>query len=166
MIIVAGAIILFISMSILLSPELLFDLKEKQKKAGKMIKESEEESTEILNVIESRMIEEKFYLNEKFSSQDVLVHFDITRNKLDELLTHRKGMSFADWLNSLRIEYAKNLLKNNNKYTIDAISSMSGYSSRSAFYAAFKKVTNITPTEFIRQAKNNSEETKSESSFT
>lgn len=162
MIIVAGAIILLISMSILLSPELLFDLKEKQKKVGKMIKVSDEESTEMLNAIESKMIEEKFYLNENFSSQDVLVHFEITRNKLDELLTHIKGMSFADWLNTLRIEYAKNLLKNNNKYTIDAISSMSGFSSRSAFYAAFKKVTNITPTEFIRQAKNNSEESKSE----
>ena len=166
MLIMAGAIILLISMSILLSPELLFDLKEKQKKVGKMIKESEEESIEILNAIESKMIEERFYLNENFSSQDVLVHFEITRNKLDELLTHIKGMSFADWLNSLRIEYAKNLLKNNNKYTIDAISSMSGFSSRSAFYAAFKKVTNITPTEFIRQAKNNTEESKSESSFT
>ena len=158
MIIVAGAIILLISMSILLSPELLFNLKEKEKKVGKMIKESDEESTEMLNAIESKMIEEKFYLNENFSSQDVLVHFEITRNKLDELLTHIKGVSFADWLNTLRIEYAKNLLINNNKYTIDAISSMSGYSSRSAFYAAFKKVTNITPTEFIRQAKNNSEE--------
>lgn len=158
MIIMAGAIILFISMSILLSPDLLFDVKEKQKKVGKIIKESVEESTELLNTIESKMIEEKFYLNEKFSSQDVLVHFDITRNKLDELLTHIKGLSFADWLNSLRIEYAKSLLLNNNNYTIDAISSMSGYSSRSAFYAAFKKVTNITPTEFIRQAKNNSEE--------
>jgi AraC-like DNA-binding protein len=162
MIIVAGAIILLISMSILLSPELLFNLKEKEKKVGKMIKESDEESTEMLNAIESKMIEEKFYLNENFSSQDVLVHFEITRNKLDELLTHIKGVSFADWLNTLRIEYAKNLLINNNKYTIDAISSMSGYSSRSAFYAAFKKVTNITPTEFIRQAKNNSEESKSE----
>jgi len=86
------------------------------------------------------------------------VHFEITRNKLDELLTHIKRLSFADWLNTLRIEYAKNLLLTHNKYTIDAISSMSGYSSRSAFYAAFKKVTNITPTEFIRQAKNNSEE--------
>ncbi|MFZ4377958.1 MAG: helix-turn-helix domain-containing protein [Saprospiraceae bacterium] len=157
-IIIAGVIILFLVMSILLSPELLFNLKEKEKKVGKMIKESDEESTEMLNAIESKMIEEKFYLNENFSSQDVLVHFEITRNKLDELLTHRKGMSFADWLNSLRIEYAKNLLINNNKYTIDAIASMSGYSSRSAFYAAFKKVTNITPTEFIRQAKNNSEE--------
>jgi len=158
MIIIAGAIILFIVMSILLSPELLFDLKEKDKKVGKIIKESIEESTEMLNAIESKMIEEKFYLNENFSSQDVLVHFEITRNKLDELLTHIKGLSFADWLNTLRIEYAKNLLLTHNKYTIDAISSMSGYSSRSAFYAAFKKVTNITPTEFIRQAKNNSEE--------
>lgn len=162
MIIIAGAIILFIVMSILLSPELLFDLKEKEKKVGKIIKKSVEESTEMLNAIESKMIEEKFYLNENFSSQDVLVHFEITRNKLDELLTHIKGVSFADWLNSLRIEYAKNLLINNNKYTIDAISSISGFSSRSAFYAAFKKVTNITPTEFIRQVKNNSEETKSE----
>jgi len=158
MIIIAGAIILFIVMSILLSPELLFDLKEKEKKVGKIIKESIEESTEMLNAIESKMMEEKFYLNENFSSQDVLVHFEITRNKLDELLTHIKGLSFADWLNTLRIEYAKNLLLTHNKYTIDAISSMSGYSSRSAFYAAFKKVTNITPTEFIRQAKNNSEE--------
>jgi AraC-like DNA-binding protein len=162
MITIAGGIILFISMSILLSPEILFDLKEKQKKVGKMIKESGEESNEMLNAIESKMIEEKFYLNENFSSQDVLVHFEITRNKLDELLTHIKGVSFADWLNSLRIEYAKNLLINNNKYTIDAISSISGFNSRSAFYAAFKKVTNITPTEFIRQVKNNSEETKSE----
>ena len=158
MIIIAGAIILFISMSILLSPELLFDVKEKQKKVGKIIKESDQESIDILNAIESKMIEEKFYLDENFSSQDVLVHFDITRNKLDELLTHIKGLSFADWLNTLRIEYAKNLLLTHNKYTIDAISSMSCYSSRSAFYAAFKKVTNITPTEFIRQAKNNSEE--------
>jgi AraC-like DNA-binding protein len=162
MITIAGGIILFISMSILLSPEILFDLKEKQKKVGKMIKESDEESNEMLNAIESKMIEEKFYLKENFSSQDVLIHFEITRNKLDELLTHIKGMSFVDWLNTLRIEYAKNLLINNNKYTIDAISSMSGYSSRSAFYAAFKKVTNVTPTEFIRQTKNNSEESKSE----
>ena len=160
LIILAGFVIIFLSLSILLSPELLFDVKEKEKKVGKIIKESVEESIKMLNDIESKMIEEKFYLNENFSSQDVLVHFEITRNKLDELLTHLKGLSFADWLNSLRIEYAKNLLLTHNKYTIDAISSMSGYSSRSAFYAAFKKVTNITPTEFIRQAKNNSEESK------
>lgn len=158
MLILAGILILFISMSILLSPEILFDLKEKEKKVGKIIKESIEESTEMLNAIESKMIKEKFYLNENFSSQDVLENFKITRNKLDELLMRIKRLSFADWLNTLRIEYAKKLLLTHNEYTIDAIASMSGYSSRSAFYAAFKKVTNITPTEFIRQAKNNSEE--------
>lgn len=156
----AGIIILFLSLSILLRPQLLFDLKEMQKKVGKIAVESLEESNELLNAIESKMIEEKFYLNEKFSRQDVVIHFNITRNKLDELLTHIKGLSFADWLNTLRIEYAKSLLSNNDNHTIDAISSMSGYSSRSAFYAAFKKVTNITPTEFIRREKSNSEELK------
>jgi AraC-like DNA-binding protein len=99
------------------------------------------------------MSEEKYYLSENFSSQDVLTNFEISRSKLDELLIQRKGISFADWLNSFRIEYAKNLLLSIDQYTIDAISSMSGFSSRSAFYAAFKKITHITPTEFIKKSK-------------
>jgi AraC-like DNA-binding protein len=82
-----------------------------------------------------------------------LTNFEISRSKLDELLVQRKGISFVEWLNSFRIEYAKNLLLSNDQYTIDALSTMSGFSSRSAFYAAFKKITQITPTEYIKQSK-------------
>jgi AraC-like DNA-binding protein len=97
-------------------------------------------------------------LKENFSSQDVLTHFDLPRNKLDELLIHVKGITFAEWLNSFRINYAKTLLISNKEFTIDAISVMAGFSSRSAFYAAFKHLTKTTPTEFIRQTRKEIEE--------
>jgi|GEM_PF-1220267 len=151
MIILAGAVILYISFSILLSPELLFDVKERQKKNTRIKAESFEESLSVITDIEIKMNEHKFYLNENFSSQDVLTHFELPRNKLDELLVQVKGITFAEWLNSFRIDYAKSLLKSNKEFTIDALSAMSGFSSRSAFYAAFKHFTKTTPTDFIRQ---------------
>ena len=151
MIILAGAVILYISFSILLSPELLFDVKERQKKNTRIKAESFEESLSVITDIEIKMNEHKFYLNENFSSQDVLTHFELPRNKLDELLVQVKGITFAEWLNSFRIDYAKSLLISNKEFTIDALSAMSGFSSRSAFYAAFKHFTKTTPTDFIRQ---------------
>jgi AraC-like DNA-binding protein len=151
--IISGALIMYLGLNILLSPQLLFDLKETRKKNIQINNENSEEDQELLNAIETKMGEEKFYLNENFSSQHVLTNFEISRSKLDELLVQRKGISFADWLNSYRIEYAKNLLLSNDQYTIDALSNMSGFSSRSAFYAAFKKITQITPTEYINQSK-------------
>lgn len=153
MLITAGIFILFLGMKILLSPQLLFDLKENKKKNVKTQNETKEEAIELLNRIETKMSEEKFYLNEKFSSNDVLTNFEITRSNLDDLLIQIKGINFADWLNNFRIEYSKNLLLSNDQYTIDALSNMSGFSSRSAFYAAFKKKTNITPSEYIKQSK-------------
>jgi AraC-like DNA-binding protein len=151
--IISGAFIMYLGLIILLSPQLLFDLKETRKKNIQINNETSEEDQELLNAIETKMGEEKFYLNENFSSQHVFTNFKISRSKLDELLVQRKGISFAEWLNSFRIEYAKNLLLSNDQYTIDALSTMSGFSSRSAFYAAFKKITQITPTEYIKQSK-------------
>ena len=153
MIIISGSMIFYFSISLLISPHLLFDLKETRKKDIQLNNETSEEDVVLLNAINTKMSEEKFYLNENFSSQDVLTKFKISRSKLDDLLVQSKGISFAEWLNSFRIEYAKKLLLSNEQYTIDALSSMSGFSSRSAFYAAFKKITQITPTEFIKKSK-------------
>jgi len=153
MIIISGSMIFYFSISLLISPHLLFDLKETRKKNIQQNNETSEEDVVLLNAINTKMSEEKFYLNENFSSQDVLTKFKISRSKLDDLLVQSKGISFAEWLNSFRIEYAKKLLLSNEQYTIDALSCMSGFSSRSAFYAAFKKITQTTPTEFIKQSK-------------
>jgi len=53
-------------------------------------------------------------------------------------------------INKYRVLEAKELLKRpeNQNYTIDVISQMAGFKSKSSFNACFKKLTRNTPSEF------------------
>ena len=59
-------------------------------------------------------------------------------------------MNFFDFINSYRIEMAKELIINPLPHTrtILDIAMESAFNSKSAFYSAFKKQTGITPAEF------------------
>jgi AraC-like DNA-binding protein len=57
-------------------------------------------------------------------------------------------MSFPDFISSFRIEEAKKQLMAPKPDTIFAISLDVGFNSKAAFYTAFKKHTQMTPTEF------------------
>jgi AraC-like DNA-binding protein len=61
-------------------------------------------------------------------------------------------LSFSDWRNKLRIEYAIQLLKDgqSNHLTLEAISTKIGFSSQSTFIRAFKLQTGKTPSEYIK----------------
>lgn len=52
----------------------------------------------------------------------------------------------------LRVDHAKQLLKEGktDDLTIQGIAQKSGFSTRSSFYNAFKTVTGITPTEYLK----------------
>ena len=58
-----------------------------------------------------------------------------------------KGQTFTDYRNQWRVNHAKMLINSgkNNDYTIEAIGMMSGFSSRDAFIASFKKQEGIPP---------------------
>jgi AraC-like DNA-binding protein len=55
----------------------------------------------------------------------------------------------------MRIEHAVELLKDNShkKYTMEAIGYISGFNSRTTFYVSFKKITGITPNEYLQNIK-------------
>jgi AraC-like DNA-binding protein len=61
-------------------------------------------------------------------------------------------LSFSDWRNKLRIEYAIQLFKNgqSNHLTLEAISTKIGFSSQSTFIRAFKLQTGNTPSEYVK----------------
>nr|WP_255651053.1 AraC family transcriptional regulator [Cesiribacter sp. SM1] len=60
------------------------------------------------------------------------------------------GKSFFEYVGQLRIAEARHMLQDprNSHLKIEEIAEMSGYLSKSAFNAAFKKYTGNTPGEF------------------
>jgi AraC-like DNA-binding protein len=76
-----------------------------------------------------------------------------TNNKyLSTLINQEFEMNFVSFVNSYRIEEAKKLLLDPDKenLTIEAIGNEAGFKSKSAFNVAFKKITGVTPSAFVK----------------
>lgn len=94
------------------------------------------------------MANERLFANPDLKLSEVAKKLDISNHELSKLINDELDISFTEFINAYRIEEAKQLIKNNSLYTIEAIGNQSGFNSKSAFYKAFKKETNTTPAKF------------------
>ena len=74
---------------------------------------------------------------------------------LSELLNGRMATTFHELVTKSRLAESKRRLVDpaNDVFTIEAIAEASGFSSRSGFYAAFRREYGVTPTQFRKQAR-------------
>ncbi len=79
--------------------------------------------------------------------------FNVTTAYFSRLFHKNTGVSFKQYITSLRLEYAKQLLDENVLPIID-IGYECGFNTPSQFYRAFKKDNAITPSEYRHQRKN------------
>lgn len=90
-------------------------------------------------------------INANFSSkinlEEIAVQIHVNTSYLSYLFKHEMGLSFTDYINTLRINMAKNLLIKTNMSIID-ISMQSGFSDQSYFTKVFKKIESFTPKEY------------------
>lgn len=107
-----------------------------------------DEADSLILLLNQAVEEEQFYRNTNIKLNDVAKHLNISSHKLSQLLNDNLGKSFALFINECRINEAKKLLKENNQYTLEAIGFEAGFSSKSTFYATFKKIVGQTPAEF------------------
>lgn len=117
------------------------------------IKLSEERILQIKGQINDLMEREKLYLIPEFSLSDLSDKTGVAGNVLSMVINSQMNTNFPDLINKYRIERAKELLpdmKKNNS-TIETISYDCGFSNRTSFYTAFRKFTNQSPSEFIRE---------------
>ena len=114
---------------------------------------SHEKKEKIFNALLELMENKKLYLNPKINLKDLSKTLETNPNYLSQSINTISGKSFFDFINSCRIDHAKELLVNNaySNYTIEAISKESGFNSKSTFYAAFNKLCNMYPSEFIKR---------------
>jgi AraC-like DNA-binding protein len=93
--------------------------------------------------------ERKSYLNKSFSLAELAKQTAIPAHHLSQILNEELKMTFFELVNQYRVEAAKNKLEAANPaLKVEQLAYEVGYKSKSAFYAAFKKQTAMTPAQY------------------
>lgn len=110
----------------------------------------EEEKNTILNTIVSQMEDEKYFVQSTASLSGLAKAIHVSPHHVSQVINEKLGLSFFELLAVHRVKEAKAILKSNwgKKLTIEEVAERVGYNSKSAFNAAFKKITSETPSTF------------------
>lgn len=98
-----------------------------------------------------RLIEnDKLYLDSELRLDDLANRLGASRNHTSQIINEHFHMGFNDFINSHRIQEAKNMLdKNNENNKIIEIAYRSGFNNKVSFYKAFRKFIGMTPGEYL-----------------
>ena len=105
---------------------------------------------EQFNEIDQFIRSKKKYLLNKYTLQDLSKDTKLSSSTLSLIINSVAKKSFTDYLNEMRVNFAKTLLVDSDyaDYTITSIGLESGFNSKSTFYTVFKKHTGYTPVQF------------------
>ncbi len=93
------------------------------------------------------------YLDSNLSLRSLAEQIDIHPNQLSWLLNENIGKNFNEFINHYRLETFKSIAQDpeNTNLTIEGLAYDSGFNSKTVFNTYFKKVTGITPKQFLKQ---------------
>ena len=103
-------------------------------------------------ILEKRILKylEIHFRDEDLSQVKVADEFRISTYSLSRLFKNQIGIGFREYVNSMRLEYAKTLLLTSS-YSIREIAERSGYTSESYFGRIFKATYGVSPSVFKDQ---------------
>ena len=96
------------------------------------------------------MQEQKLYLDCDLTLRDLAEHAGLNYQQASQVINGQMNQRFFSFVNSYRIQLAKDLMADpeTSKMAIVDLALEVGFKSKSSFYDAFKKVTQMTPTQF------------------
>ncbi len=109
------------------------------------------EILELYNKVTAFFKTEKIYLNTELKISDVANMLNVTSHQISKCINTCSDMHFFDFVNSYRIETAKEMINNeefSRQFTIEYMASKSGFNNKVSFNNAFKKFTGKTPTQY------------------
>lgn len=135
-----------------------FDCDEKDEDSSK--EQSLQEDNEFIGKkIEMLMLERHYFLKKDLKIGDIVKEIGSNRTYVSNYINRTYHCSFSDYMNNLRIEYAKNLLASSASNTkLTQIAEESGYASEQSFYRNFKKFVGMTPVDWLSTKVHNKED--------
>ncbi len=98
--------------------------------------------------------EEKEFLHKNMVLHNVAKLLNTNSTYLSKVVNSYKNKNFTTYLNELRIQHAIQELTTNKElrlYTIEAVADCMGYNNGESFASAFRKITGLYPSYFIKQ---------------
>ena len=103
---------------------------------------------ELFKTIDKVIRQEHLYRQVNLMREDIMQRFGIGRHHLnDQLNTFADGMSFPQYINSIRMEVAYNLLTNHPEMTIADVALEVGFTAPN-LRQQFKRCYGVTPAEY------------------
>ena len=103
---------------------------------------------DLFKTIDTIIREERLYAKANLMCEDIMKRFNIGRHHLnDQLNTFADGMSFPQYINSIRMEIVYDLLTNHPEMTIADIAQEVGFTAPN-LREQFKRCYGITPAEY------------------
>jgi len=99
--------------------------------------------------LEAWLESDKPYCNPDFQLMDLRQVLTLNRSYLSRFINAEYGCSFYQWINGLRIEEAKRLMREQPELKLQDIADRCGFASRQVFARAFLRETGFTPSEWI-----------------
>ncbi|MEG3047750.1 MAG: helix-turn-helix transcriptional regulator [Mucinivorans sp.] len=93
------------------------------------------------------MQQNKLFLNPKLTREDLAAELGTNKTYISNTIRHQYDQTFTEYLNNLRLEYAKELLTTDNQIKIEVVALMSGFNSVRTFYRIFHNSYGVTPNE-------------------
>jgi AraC-like DNA-binding protein len=100
----------------------------------------------IMESFQQVMIAEQGFLNPSMTIDEIAKKLNTNRTYVSKLVNIYYGVPFRDYLNNLRLDYAKRLLMDEPDAVIDYVAAKSGFQSSTQFIRKFRETEGVTPT--------------------
>ena len=103
---------------------------------------------ELFKTIDNIIRKERLYTQVNLMRVDIMQRFGIGRHRLNGMLnSYAEGMSFPQYINSIRMEVAYDLLTNHPEMTIAEVARQVGFTAPN-LREQFKRCYGVTPAEY------------------
>jgi len=115
----------------------------------------EDEADKLYLRLKGLMKDEKNYIDINVTRKGIATKLGTNERYLYETITKYLGLSFAEYINVLRLDYAREMMsKKLNDLAIEDIATMSGFGTRQTFHRLFRDRYGLSPSEFSSMLKN------------
>lgn len=124
-----------------------------EQEALRVRKERDAQSDELFDRLEKVMREEKLYTNPRLERDELCRILGTNATYLSAAIKQNRELTILGYINSVRLDCAKRLLADADKFDIVEVALNSGFGSSRTMHRQFKNILELTPQEFFKLSK-------------